>query len=133
VALRAEVGELRGAVAPDLAQRALVLCAFRSAFVDSNFTAQDALEHAAEQPDGDCARALVPLLGGPVGGLRRLARRMAKLAGKPAGGLVLTRIGDDRGAALHVTQTSSSAQLSRPGMPPARYAGDRIKEKEMSP
>ena len=103
--LRAEVRELRAVVAPELAMRASVLRALRGAFGDSNFTAQDALEHAAEHPDGDCARALVPLLGGsPVGGLRRLSRRLAKLAGKPAAGLVLTRIGDDRGVALYVIQ-----------------------------
>jgi len=39
--------------------------------------------------------------------LRRLSRRLAKLVGKPAGGLVLTRIGDDRGSALYVTEKTS--------------------------
>ena len=97
---------------PDLAERAALLRALRDVFGEADFTAQDVLEHAAERPDGDCAQALVPLLGGPVGGLRRLAPRLAKLAGKPAGGLVLTRI-DDRAAALYVIQTVHWTTLGR--------------------
>ena len=94
--------EILAAVAPDLAQRAAVLAALRSEFGDASFAAIDALEACAAFPEGPMARALVPWLGGPVGGLRRLSRRLAKLAGKPAGGLTLTRVGDDRGSALYV-------------------------------
>lgn len=109
-----QVAELRGVIAPDLALRAAVLQALRGEFGAAAFIAMDALEAAAEKPEGDLAQALIPLLGSPVGGLRRLARRMAKLVGKPAGGLVLTRIGDDRGAALYVVQTVQWPGLGRP-------------------
>jgi hypothetical protein len=104
--LVAEVRELRAAVAPELAQRVAVLAALHGAFGGEAFTALDALERAAEEPLGECAKALVPLLGAPLGGLRRLARRLAKLAGKAAGGLVLTRVGDDRGAYLYVIEAA---------------------------
>jgi hypothetical protein len=104
--LVAEVRELRAAIAPDLAQRVDVLRSLHCEFGAENFTAIDALERAAERPDSEFARALVPLLGGPIGGVRRLSRRLSKLSGKPAGGIVLTRVGDDRGSALYVTQTA---------------------------
>ena len=94
--------ELRAVVAPDLAQRAAVLAALRDEFAGANFTALDALECAAARPGGAIARALVPLLGAPVGGLPRFSKRLARLVGKPAGGLALVRVGDDRGAALYV-------------------------------
>lgn len=50
------------------------------------------------------AQALSTLIGSPAGGLRRPSRRLAKLAGNPAGGYTLIRIGDDRGASLYVIQ-----------------------------
>lgn len=104
-ALVIEVGELRREIAPELAARKRLLVALQAQFGSEAFTATDALERAAACPDDEIARALVPLLGGAVGGLRRLSRRLAKLAGKPAGGMTLTRIGDDRGSALYVIQT----------------------------
>lgn len=111
--IRDEIAELRAAVAPELAQRGAVLRALHAEFGEAVFTADDALQRAAARPEGDCARALIPLLGAPVGGLRRLARRLAKLAGKPAGGLVLTRAGDDRGAALYAVQIADLRRLGR--------------------
>jgi hypothetical protein len=111
--IRNELAELRAAIAPDLAQRVVVLHSLRCEFGTENFTALDALERAAERPDSEFARALVPLLGGPVGGLRRLSRRLAKLAGKPAGGVALVRVGDDRGSALYVIQNGSLGRFDR--------------------
>lgn len=105
-ALAAEVRELRAAVAPDLGARAAVLVALRGAFGTAAFTSMDALEAAAAAPGGPLERALVPVMGDAIGGARRLARRMAKMAGRPAGGLVLARIGDDRGSALYVIQAA---------------------------
>jgi hypothetical protein len=104
--LTAEVRELRAAVAPDLAERAAVLAALAGEFGKVAFTALDALEVAAGKPQGECARALLPLTGAPAGGVRRLAKRLAKMAGKSAGGFRLVRIGDDRGSNLYVTETA---------------------------
>lgn len=105
-ALTAEMRELRAAVAPELGVRFAALVALHAVFGAAAFTATDALERAAGAPGGALERALLPLMGDPRGGLRRLSRRLAKLAGKPAGGLVLVRIGADRGAALYVIQTA---------------------------
>lgn len=113
-ALQREVAELRLAVAPDLALRTVVLAGLRAEFGGEVFTALDCAESAAARPDSEFARALAPLIGPPVGGLRRLARRLAKLAGKPGAGLVLQRAGNDRGSALYVIQTAQWAGLGRP-------------------
>lgn len=112
-ALAAEVRELRAALAPELEARARLLAALNTTFRHSVFTSLDALEAAAQAPAGELGRAVVDIVGPvPAGGLRRLARRLAKMAGKPASGFVLRRIGEDRGSALYavasVTQTAQS-------------------------
>lgn len=118
--LAAQVAELRQAIAPELAERAAALAALRGTFAEAAFTATDALEAAAARPGGELAAALLPMMGDPRGGVRRLSRRLAKLTGKGAAGLVLARIGDDRGSALYVIQRGPMARLGRPAL---RVAG----------
>ena len=120
--MSAKIDELRAVVAPDLAQRAVVLTALRAQFADRVFTAREALEEAARLPKLE--HALAPLIGAsPVAGLRRLARRLAKLVGKPAGGLVLVCVGHDQGSALYMVQRVQRASLSPPPMSRGRDNG----------
>jgi hypothetical protein len=103
------VDELRAHVAPELAQRRALFEALAAAFGSGEFTSVELLEVAAERPEGALAREIERLTGAPVGGLRRLARRLAKLVDKSAGGCTLLRVGDSRGGALYAIQTADWA------------------------
>jgi hypothetical protein len=101
--------ELRAHVAPELAARRALFEALAEVFGTVAFTALDALEAAAARPEASLAREIERLTGAPTGGVRRLARRIAKLVDKSAAGYTLTRVGDSRGGALYAIQTGQWA------------------------
>jgi hypothetical protein len=79
----------------------VLLQAIRSALGEAVFCAVELVDAGSRQHV--LAKALAPVAGSPASP-RRLSRRLTKFTGKPAGGLMLHRVGKVSAGALFVVK-----------------------------